>query len=939
MAAPAANGAAAVAAAVVAPPLCEATIKPRVVAADYAVRGEIVRRAQEIEAELEAGKGSYPFTKLVWCNIGNPQLLGQAPITFFRQVLCLCEYPALLDHPAVGGLFPADVVARARLYLSAIPGGVGAYSDSAGALVLRQQIAAALERRDGWPARPDEIYLTDGASPGVHYLVEMLTRSAADAFLVPIPQYPLYSATLTLYGGQLVPYELDEAAGWGLNVDHLKAQLAAAAARGLCVRGLVVINPGNPTGQCLDEANMEAIVAFAAEAGLVLVADEVYQANIYDPARTFVSFKAVLRRLGSSLPLVSLHSTSKGFVGECGRRGGYMEVVNFPADVHAQILKLASINLCPNVSGQICCTLMMTPPGEGDPSYDTYVAERDAVLGSLARRAATLVAGLNRLEGVSCNAAEGALYAFPRITLPAGAVAAAAAAGKPPDWLYASELLEATGIVVVPGSGFGQAPGTLHFRTTFLPPEEDIAAVHAAPAPEQHEQHDRNCAATPPSCRRGGPQRASRQLRKAFVELSATGRDATRARRAAAASGAAASRGRCASAPVPCRPCRRPAASSGARDSSGGAVMAPQLTEEQVFWYERGVLSAEHEDKLARLQAELDGALLPGLDDRLSLLRFLKARHWHPHRAAAMYRAMAAWRREAGVCGVLESYDYAELPAVRAAYPHFYHKTDRWGRPVYIELLGHIDVDRLLKVRRCGAPRRGAQRGAARRDAAGRGAPPRLTPPLRARQVTSIDRFLRYHVQQCEAFRTRKLPACSAAAGRPILTQTIILDMAGLSPGCHFTLTVKRFLETLSQLDQDYFPEHLGALFMINTPFIFRGFWAVIRGFLDERTLAKIKVLGCDYRDELLALIPAENLPTLFGGASPCPELADVGPWQHASLGAGGAVPGAADAVLAKAAAAGRGALDLAADSCDAASAGSLIGTAVALSAGSSSDA
>jgi alanine transaminase len=68
-----------------------------------------------------------------------------------------------------------------------------------------------------------------------------------------------------------------------------------------------------------------------------------------------------------------LHSTSKGFVGECGRRGGYMEVVNFPGDVHEQILKLASINLCPNVSGQICCTLMMTPPEPGQPSHDLYV--------------------------------------------------------------------------------------------------------------------------------------------------------------------------------------------------------------------------------------------------------------------------------------------------------------------------------------------------------------------------------------------------------------------------------------------------------------------------------------------------------------------------------------------------------------------------------------
>eukprot|EP00878_Enallax_costatus_P033859 GHUV01037435.1.p1 GENE.GHUV01037435.1~~GHUV01037435.1.p1 ORF type:complete len:496 (+),score=103.97 GHUV01037435.1:60-1547(+) len=472
-AAPAVNGKITTA---VAPKLSAATIDPRVVKADYAVRGEIVRRAQLIEEDLQHGK-QYPFDKIVWCNIGNPQILGQKPITYLRQVLSLCEYPQLLDHPQIGNLFPSDVIERAKVFLSDIPGGVGAYSDSAGALVLRKQIAEALERRDGFPANPEEIYLTDGASPAVHYMMEMLIRTPSDSFLVPIPQYPLYSATLVLYGGQLVPYELDEEAGWGLNMEHLQAQITSAQQRGLCVRGIVVINPGNPTGQCLSKENQQDIVRFCEQHNLVLIADEVYQANIYADNCSFFSFKQVVREMNSECPLVSLHSTSKGFVGECGRRGGYMEVINFPADVHEQILKLASINLCPNVSGQICCTLMMTPPEEGQPSYDLYVQERDAVLGSLARRAATLVSGLNQLKGVSCNAAEGALYAFPRITLPNGAVEAADKLGKPADWLYCSELLDQTGIVVVPGSGFGQKKGTLHFRTTFLPPEEDIEGV------------------------------------------------------------------------------------------------------------------------------------------------------------------------------------------------------------------------------------------------------------------------------------------------------------------------------------------------------------------------------------------------------------------------------------------------------------------------------
>ncbi|KAG2484750.1 hypothetical protein HYH03_016497 [Edaphochlamys debaryana] len=460
-------------------PLSIDTVNKRVINSEYAVRGEIVQLAQKLARELEEGKGSHPFDKVVWCNIGNPQILGQKPITYFRQVLALCECPQLLEHPGIRELFPSDVIARAQLLVKQIPGGLGAYSDSAGALIIRQLVADSIARRDGYPASPENIYMLDGASPGVHYMMDLLLRETRDSMMVPIPQYPLYSATLTLYGGTLMPYLLDEGAGWGLDVAHLKAQLAKARDQGLCVRAMVVINPGNPTGQCLSYQNMRDVLSFCHEEKLVLIADEVYQANIYVGNKEFFSFKKVVCDMGllEEVPLVSLHSISKGFIGECGRRGGYMEVTGFPEAVKDQILKLASINLCPNLSGQICCALMMNPPQAGEPSYEQYRAEKSAILGSLKRRAELLVGALNRLEGVSCNAAEGALYAFPRVTLPAAAVAAAKKLGKQPDWLYCRELLAATGIVVVPGSGFGQADGTFHFRTTFLPSEEDIVLV------------------------------------------------------------------------------------------------------------------------------------------------------------------------------------------------------------------------------------------------------------------------------------------------------------------------------------------------------------------------------------------------------------------------------------------------------------------------------
>jgi len=262
-------------------------------------------------------------------------------------------------------------------------------------------------------------------------------------------------------------------------VSELEAKLAQATSEGTEVRALVVINPGNPTGNSLPRENMEAVIHLCAKHHLVLMADEVYQENIWEPTLPFHSFKKVLGTMADPPPLqlVSFHSTSKGFLGECGLRGGYFELVGFDPEVRAQLVKLVSIGLCSNTMGQIATGLMVRPPKQGEPSYATYAAERDAILQSMKRRATMLVDGLNAMDGVTCNQPQGAMYAFPSIMLPPKLIEAAEAAGKQPDTFYALALLEATGIVVVPGSGFGQKPGTWHFRTTFLPPEQDMQAV------------------------------------------------------------------------------------------------------------------------------------------------------------------------------------------------------------------------------------------------------------------------------------------------------------------------------------------------------------------------------------------------------------------------------------------------------------------------------
>lgn len=253
------------------------TLNAHLKAAAYAVRGEIVLRAVAHQRALQAGE-KRPFDSLIFSNIGNPQELGQAPITYARQVFACVNYPELLDNAAFVASMPPDVISRAKEYLAAIPGGTGkryvqarlhaigdmlvvnapvpclfhishalylhfqdfgitrsfhfkpafissasvaiagAYSASQGLEHVRKQVAAFINKRDGIPANPADIFLTDGASPAVQMLIRCSIRDESDAFMIPIPQYPLYSASLALYGGSQVGYYLNEAGGWSLEV-------------------------------------------------------------------------------------------------------------------------------------------------------------------------------------------------------------------------------------------------------------------------------------------------------------------------------------------------------------------------------------------------------------------------------------------------------------------------------------------------------------------------------------------------------------------------------------------------------------------------------------------------------------------------------------------------------------------------------------------------
>lgn len=460
--------------------LTRESINPHVLKAEYAVRGPLVLRSVEYTKRLARGDKSLPFDKVIPCNIGNPLILKQEPIEFHRQVLALVNVPGLVDTPEAKTLFQPDAIERAKFYLKNIPGGTGAYGHSKGVEVVREQVAAFLERRDGYPADPEDIYLTDGASPAVQNSLMALIRNEHDAILTPIPQYPLYSAAIAINGGSLVGYYLDETKGWAMTVDELARAVEEARANSKNVRALAVINPGNPTGQCLTVENQQEIIKFCQKESIVILADEVYQENVYAVGKSFVSFRKVLKDMGpafNDVELISFHSVSKGFTGECGRRGGYMELVNISDCAKEQFYKMMSVSLCSNIEGQLMVGMMTNPPKEGDASYPRYVQQRDSILSSLKRRAVKLVKAFNELEGVTCNETEGAMYTFPQITLPAKAIAAAKEKGLAPDAFYCTEMLDQTGIVVVPGSGFGQEEGTWHFRSTILPPEEDVDEV------------------------------------------------------------------------------------------------------------------------------------------------------------------------------------------------------------------------------------------------------------------------------------------------------------------------------------------------------------------------------------------------------------------------------------------------------------------------------
>ncbi|XP_021300761.1 phosphatidylinositol/phosphatidylcholine transfer protein SFH9 isoform X2 [Herrania umbratica] len=243
--------------------------------------------------------------------------------------------------------------------------------------------------------------------------------------------------------------------------------------------------------------------------------------------------------------------------------------------------------------------------------------------------------------------------------------------------------------------------------------------------------------------------------------------------------------------------------------------------------------------------------LPPRHDDYHTLLRFLKARKFDLDKTIQMWEDMLNWRKEYGVDTIIQDFVYDEYEEVQHCYPHGYHGVDKQGRPVYIERIGKIDPTKLMKA-------------------------------------TTVDRFLKYHVQGFEKAFMEKFPACSIAAKRHIDCTTTILDVQGLN-WMSFGKVAHDLVMRMQKIDGDNYPETLHQMYIVNAGSGFKLLWNTAKGFLDPRTTAKIHVLGNKFHNKLLEIIDPSQLPEFLGGTCSCPNdggclRSDKGPWNNPEI-------------------------------------------------------
>ncbi|EAY12632.1 aminotransferase, classes I and II family protein [Trichomonas vaginalis G3] len=443
------------------------SINQQLIQSQYGVRGHLNTIADQFMKRIKSGE-KMPFKDLIQCSIGNPFSVGKTPLSFTRQVVACIEDRSLLDLPQI----PAEVKDRVNVILNSMTLEFGGYTKSAGIDIVRQHVAEFINKRDGYPTKPDDIFLSSGVIDAIVFLLTLLINNDNVGIMMPFPTYPIYASETILRHGKVVPFYLKESDDWSIDLFDLQQSFTEATKQGIDIRAMVIVNPCNPTGRVLSAQDMRTIIEFCDQNKICIIADEVYQDCVYNPAKPFISFKKMVSQVKSGVQLISLHSISKGFMGECGHRGGYMELYHFPIDVKEQISKMSTYSLCPNAVGQVILDTMAHPP-ESDECKSIWDQQKANYIENLKVKSEKLYECLNKLPGISTKKADGGWYLFPSLKLPLKALEAAKSCRigrkvQPPDFFWCLKLLEETGVQMNPGSGFGQVPGTSHFRSTFL---------------------------------------------------------------------------------------------------------------------------------------------------------------------------------------------------------------------------------------------------------------------------------------------------------------------------------------------------------------------------------------------------------------------------------------------------------------------------------------
>lgn len=374
----------------------------------YDIRGPVLKAATAME---EQGH------RIIKLNIGNPAPFGfEAP----QEIL-------------------SDVISN-------LPNAVG-YCESRGLFAARRAIVHYYQQKGLLNVDVNDIYIGNGVSELIVMSMQALLNNGDD-MLVPAPDYPLWTAAVTLAGGNPIHYLCDEDKGWEPNLADIEAKITPKT------RGIVVINPNNPTGAVYSRETLEGIVALARKHQLIIFADEIYDKILYDEAE-----HTSIATLANDLLIITFNGLSKSYR-VAGFRSGWLMLSgnkSQAADYIEGIDMLASMRLCANVQAQFA---IQTALG-GYQSINELVRPG----GRFYEQRNLAYDLLTAIPGVSCVKPKGALYLFPKLD--------PAVYPIEDDQAFILELLKAEKVLLVQGSGFNW-PNTDHFRVVFLPHREEL---------------------------------------------------------------------------------------------------------------------------------------------------------------------------------------------------------------------------------------------------------------------------------------------------------------------------------------------------------------------------------------------------------------------------------------------------------------------------------